>query len=298
MSKNSKQRELPSQYQGAELAVRLMLWVPFAPVEFQNTASFVGLGFKVTILSWQSLSLVITDGIWQFWGEILTSPAVLFLLLQLLLLLNAELVAHPVSCLKVAVIPLSAAYIIVRWGIMWTGIFSVMLVCLFFFLFSHFLQWNMGEKLGEFAHTTSSDDLFMEILRQGTDTWARSMSLPTWWKPRQITMLKNHGLHIVSSVFDFLEAQISGDSFLGVCTNTSDQIIYIPVTQQSWAYCRQGAWTKIGIFCDCFFWMLHARFWLDSRAESRNLFGLYSTGHPLPSLMSGQCGGEKIQIHI
>jgi len=45
------QRELPSQYQGTELAVRLMLSVPFTPAEFQHAASFVGLGFKVTILS-------------------------------------------------------------------------------------------------------------------------------------------------------------------------------------------------------------------------------------------------------
>lgn len=35
-------------------------------------------------------------------------------------------------------------------------------------------------------------------------------------------MLKNHGLHIVSSVFfDFEEAQISGHSFLGVFMDTS-----------------------------------------------------------------------------
>lgn len=41
-------------------------------------------------------------------------------------------------------------------------------------------------------------------------------------------MLKNHGLHIASSVcFDFKEAQVSGDSFLGVCMDTSDQITSI-----------------------------------------------------------------------
>lgn len=154
MSKNSMQRELPSQYQGAELAVRLMLWVPFAPAEFQNAASFVGLGFKVAILSWHSLSLVITDGMWQFCGEILTSPAVLFLLLQLLLLLNAELVACPGSCLKDAIIPLWIAYSIARQGMgdhvdrgvfFVCSVFVVMLVC----LFSHFLNETGDGGRGE-----------------------------------------------------------------------------------------------------------------------------------------------------
>lgn len=50
-------------------------------------------------------------------------------------------------------------------------------------------------------------------------------------------------------VFDFREAEVS---FIGVCMDTSDQIIYILVTQQGWAYCRQGAWTKREVFCDCF----------------------------------------------
>lgn len=67
-------------------------------------------------------------------------------------------------------------------------------------------------------------------------------------------------------------AQVTGDSLLGMCVDTSDQIIHIPVTQQGWACCRQGTWTKSGGFCDHFLWILHARFWLDSRAESRNLY--------------------------
>lgn len=66
-------------------------------------------------------------------------------------------------------------------------------------------------------------------------------------------MQKNYGLHIASSVcFDFQEAKVSGDSLLGMCMDTSDKIIYIPVTQQGWACCRQGTWTKSGVFCDCF----------------------------------------------
>lgn len=70
-------------------------------------------------------------------------------------------------------------------------------------------------------------------------------------------------------VFDFREAEVS---FIGVCMDTSDQIIYILVTQQGWAYCRQGAWTKREVFCDCFLWILHGRFWLDGRAESNKLY--------------------------
>lgn len=96
--------------------------------------------------------------------------------------------------------------------------------------------------------------------------------LQIWWQIRWIIMQKNNGLQIASSVcFDFKEAQVCGDSLLEVCMDTYDQIIYIPVTQQGWACCRQGIWTKMGIFCNCFLWILHAGFWLDSRAESKNL---------------------------
>lgn len=66
-------------------------------------------------------------------------------------------------------------------------------------------------------------------------------------------MQKNNGLQIASSVcFDFKEAQVSGDSFLEVYMDTYDQIIYISVTQQDWACCRQQIWTKTGGFSDCF----------------------------------------------
>lgn len=131
---------------GAELKIRLMLWVPFFPAGFQPTASFVGLAYKGTVLSHHSLSLVITGGLWQFWQEILTCPAELFLLLKLILLLNAELVAHPSSCLKLPVILLSATHNIARWGIV--NYVSFWRACMPPFSFSQFLKWSMGKSIG------------------------------------------------------------------------------------------------------------------------------------------------------
>lgn len=204
MSQNSMQRALPSQYQGTELAFRPMLWLPVALVELQNTASFVRLRFKVTVWSWHRFSLVITDSIWQFWGEILTSPAVFFSIITMLLLLNAELAAHPVSCMEVAIVPLSTGYNIARWVIVGTGIFLFLAYWYVSFSVLSFFEVKYGEKLGEFSHITTFDDLFMEIphtsekeLTFGPGTCL----LPTWWKLKQSVMLKNHGLRIHSGVF-------------------------------------------------------------------------------------------------
>lgn len=97
-----------------------------------------------------------------------------------------------------------------------------------FFPFSHFFKSETWGKAWRFAHTESSGDLFMKMLHTSEKELTfgpGTCLLPTWWKLRQIIMLKNHGLHIASSVcFDFKEAQVSGDSFLGVCMDTSDQI--------------------------------------------------------------------------
>lgn len=182
---------------GAELKIRLMLWVPFFPAGFQPTASFVGLAYKGTVLSHHSLSLVITGGLWQFWQEILTCPAELFLLLKLILLLNAELVAHPSSCLKLPVILLSATHNIARWGNCELCFF---LTCLYasLFLLSIF-KVEHGEKhwglpTVQFQMTSSWNYSIAQRKNwhlAGVNLGPRMCLLPGWWKFMQIVGLKN-----------------------------------------------------------------------------------------------------------
>lgn len=141
--------------------------------------------------------------------------------------------------------------------------------CYAIFFFSHVFL-NMGESLEVSAHQK-----FWWHLHENTHTSEKELTfgpgtciLQTWWQIRQIKMQKNHGLHIASSVW----LQGGWGLFHRSCMDTSDQIIYILVTQQGWAYCRQGTWTKREVFCDCFLWILHGRFWLDGRAESNKLY--------------------------
>lgn len=156
-----------------------------------------------------------------------------------------------------------------KWRSTWTGIFFVMLLHHFFF-FSHIFL-NMEESL-----EVSPPQKFWWRLHENTHTSEKELTfgpgtclLQTWWRIRQIKMQKNHGLHIAGSVW----LQGGWDLFLrSVHGYIWPDYIYILVTQQGWACCRQGTWTKREVFCDCFLWILHGRFWLDGRAESKNLY--------------------------
>lgn len=97
----------------------------------------------------------------------------------------------------------------------------------------------MGKSLGGIAHTASSDDFFMDILLTSekeltfskSDFGARNVSFARLVKiyANYRAEKSHYNLHIFSSaLFDFEEAQISGDSF-GVCMDTSDQTVYLPV---------------------------------------------------------------------